>query len=171
LGVIGELAVSSGLYAAQQDDFPITVRKGFSVSSLIVSPDPILYTGLDHPDLVVLLSRDGTERFGDLSTLAENCIVVIDNDLHIGDTPARVIRMVPSAWEKELAKEAVSLAAVAFAFVVAGLIAPDLLNRAAEAGLSGPYREVNLRAIRAGAAHGEVEIRGRSFVAASGGQL
>jgi Pyruvate/2-oxoacid:ferredoxin oxidoreductase gamma subunit len=77
LGVIGELAVSSGLHVAQQDDFPITVRKGFSVSSLIVSPDPVLYTGRDHPDLVVLLSRDGTERFGDLA-LAENCFVVVD---------------------------------------------------------------------------------------------
>ncbi len=170
LGVIGELAVSSGLFAAQQDDFPITVRKGFSVSSLIVSPEPILYTGLDHPDLVVLLSKDGTERFGDLSALAENCRVVVDNDLCIGDTPARVIRMVPSAWEKELARESVSLAAVAFAFVVAGLFAPDLLSRAAEAGLSGPYREENLRAVRVGTAHGEVEIRGCSFVAASGGQ-
>jgi len=170
LGVIGELAVSSGLHAAQQDDFPITVRKGFSVSSLIVSPDPILYTGLDHPDLVVLLSKDGTERFGDLSALAENCSVVVDNDLPIGDTPARVIPMVPSAWEKELAREAVSLAAVAFAFVVAGLIAPDLLSRAAEAGLSGPYREENLRAIRLGAAQTEVELRGCTFVAASGGQ-
>lgn len=150
LGVIGDLTVASGLYAAQQDDFPITVRKGFSVSSLIVAPDPILYTGLDHPDLVVLLSSDGVERFGDLSTLAATTLVVIDDELPVGSTPASVRRIDLSAWEKELGKESASLAAVAYSFVVAGFLTADDLMVGAEATVTGPYREENLRAIRAG---------------------
>jgi hypothetical protein len=70
-------------------------------------------------------------------------------------------------WERGLARG--SPCRSAFAFVVAGLIAPDLLKRAAEAGLSGPYRAENLRAIRLGGPK-ETEIRGGSFVTASGGQ-
>lgn len=150
LGVIGELAVASGLHAAQQDDFPITVRKGFSVSSLIVAPDPILYTGLDHPDLVILLSGDGVERFGDLSTLPPTTLVVIDDDLPVGPTPARVMRVDLAAWEKELGKESASLAAVAYSFVAAGFLTADGLMVGTEATVAGPYREENLRAVRAG---------------------
>ena len=160
VGVIGDLAVASGLFAVQQDDFPITVRKGFSVSSLIVAPDPILYTGIDCPDLVVLLSSDGVERFGDLSTLANTSLVVIDDALEIGPTAAKVIRVDPSVWDKELTKEAVSLAIVAFSLVVAGFMAPEVLHLAAEATLVGSYRDENLRAIRAGSTRTETATRG-----------
>lgn len=170
VGIIGDLAVASGLFAVQQDDFPITVRKGFSVSSLIVAPDPILYTGVDGPDLVVLLSADGVERFGDLSTLAETSLVVLDADLRIGPTSAKVIRADRAVWEKELTKEAVSLALVAFALVVAGFIAPDVLNVAADATLADSYREENLRAIRAGATRAETTSRDSSCSVVRGGR-
>jgi len=166
LGVFGELAVASGLFAAQQDDFPITVRKGFSVSSLLIAPDPIVYTGLDHPDLVVLLSADGVARYADLSALSATSSVVVDEELTIGPTPARVLRVTPAGWDKELARETISLAAVAYAFVAAGFITSDLVAVIAEAGLSGPYRQENVRAIQIGAARAEVEVGGGPVVAA-----
>lgn len=152
LGVVGELAVASGLFAAQQDDFPITVRKGFSVSSLIVAPRPILYTGVDHPDLVVLISCDGAERIGDLTALPPNSLVVIDDELTIGPTPARVIRLPARSFGKDVTKETAALSFAAFALASANLIAPKDLLAAANVGLTGPYREENLLAIQAGLA-------------------
>jgi Pyruvate/2-oxoacid:ferredoxin oxidoreductase gamma subunit len=158
LGVIGELAVAAGLHAAQQDDFPITVRKGFSISSLIISPDPILYTGIDHPDLVVLLSKDGADRVGELADLRPQALVVADADLSIASTPARVLRIKRSAFEKGLAKETMAMSVLAFALVAARLIDGQMLLSAAQTGLSGSYRDENLRAIQLGVSLVEAEL-------------
>jgi Pyruvate/2-oxoacid:ferredoxin oxidoreductase gamma subunit len=57
--VLGAGAILSGLQATQKDDYPVTVRTGYSVAEVIVSPDPILYTGVDIPDIGLILSRDG----------------------------------------------------------------------------------------------------------------
>lgn len=168
LGNIGELAVAAGHHAAQQDDFPITVRKGFSVSSLIVSPEPILYTGLDHPRLMVLLSKEGLDRVGDLSGLPSEAVVVADRELGLGSTPAQVVRIDSSNWDKDVSRETHSMAAVAFSLVAAGLTSAETLVSAAESGLSGTYREVNLRAIRAGAQRAAGEF-GAVLAAAPGG--
>jgi Pyruvate/2-oxoacid:ferredoxin oxidoreductase gamma subunit len=40
--VLGEAAILSGLWAAQQDDYPVTVQTGHSISELIFSPREIL---------------------------------------------------------------------------------------------------------------------------------
>lgn len=168
VGIVGELAVAADLWAVQQDDFPITVRKGFSVSSLIVAPEPIRYTGLDQPDLVVLLSQDGVDRIGDLSNLASNAKVVVDQNLTIGDTPAQVLRVDLGVWGRELPREAIALAALSHAIITAGLVAPERLITLAESVLSGPYREENLRAIRAGLSQVNVHLSGDELVAAPG---
>ena len=55
----GEAAILSGLWAAQQDDYPVTVQTGHSISELIFSPRPILFTGVTRPDALVLATEDG----------------------------------------------------------------------------------------------------------------
>jgi 2-oxoglutarate ferredoxin oxidoreductase subunit beta len=57
--MIGEAAVLSGLWAAQQDDYPVTVQTGHSISELILSPREILFTGVARPDALVLISEEG----------------------------------------------------------------------------------------------------------------
>jgi len=152
VGIIGDIAVAGGLFAAQQDDFPITVRRGFSISNLIVSGEPILYTGLDSPDLVLILSSDGLNRFGPLSGLDASCLVVAAAELPIADAVAPVCAIDLKTLEKQAGKESVSLAALTYALVKAGFIVPALLQAAAGAVLSGAYRQSNLDAIAAGIA-------------------
>lgn len=57
--MLGEAALLSGLWAAQQDDYPVTVQTGHSISELIFSPEEILFTGVDRPDALVLVSEEG----------------------------------------------------------------------------------------------------------------
>jgi Pyruvate/2-oxoacid:ferredoxin oxidoreductase gamma subunit len=57
--MIGEAAILSGLWAAQQDDYPVTVQTGHSISELIFSPREILFTGVTRPDALILVSEDG----------------------------------------------------------------------------------------------------------------
>jgi len=57
-------AVLSGLWAAQRDDYPITVKTGHSVSELILSPEPIGDTGVEWTDALLVLSEDGRKKAG-----------------------------------------------------------------------------------------------------------
>ena len=60
--LVAQAAIRSGLYAAQADDYPITVRTGHSVSTLVLSPEPLDFAGVNVPDAVVILSEDGLAK-------------------------------------------------------------------------------------------------------------
>ena len=54
--------VLSGLWAAQRDDYPVTVMSGHSVSELILSPEEILYTGIERPDALIVVAEEGLQK-------------------------------------------------------------------------------------------------------------
>lgn len=149
-GVIGEIAVAGGLFAAQQDDFPITVRKGHSISNLIVSSEPILYAGLDHPDVLIILSDDGLKRLGRLDHLSPSCLILADDTLALPPTPATVRRIPAEKFSRGAGKAAAALAVLAHALALTGRLAPDDLLAAGRVALTGKYRDANLRAIEFG---------------------
>lgn len=60
--LLGAGALLSGLYATQKDDYPITVRTGHSAAEVILSPQPVIYTGVEIPDLVLILSPEGLKH-------------------------------------------------------------------------------------------------------------
>lgn len=62
--LVAQAAILSGLYAAQRDDYPITVKTGHSVSELILSPEPIDDTGVERTDALLVLSEDGRKKCG-----------------------------------------------------------------------------------------------------------
>lgn len=147
VGMIGEIAVAGGLHAAQQDDFPITVRRGFSISNLIVSNEPIRYTGMDSPDAVVILSSDGLARFGPLSRLKPSSLVVAPDDMPPANAASSVHTLDLKMLERRAGKESVALAALTYALIKADLISAVSLNTTAKALPDGPYRQSNLDAI------------------------
>jgi Pyruvate/2-oxoacid:ferredoxin oxidoreductase gamma subunit len=149
-GVIGELCVAGGLFVAQQDDFPITVRKGHSIANLIVSPEPILYAGLDEPDVVILLSGEGAARVGDLSAVPECCTILADEGLAIPAGRANVEFVAVRSIEKQVGKMSAALAVLTCGVLRVGGLDALELSRAADAIMAGPYREENLRAVRYG---------------------
>lgn len=48
-------ALLCGLWSSQRNDYPVTIKSGYSISEIIISPDEILYTGLNQPDILLLL--------------------------------------------------------------------------------------------------------------------
>jgi len=54
--------VLSGLWATQRDDYPVTVMTGHSVSELILSPEEILYTGIETPDALLVVAEEGLAK-------------------------------------------------------------------------------------------------------------
>jgi pyruvate/2-oxoacid:ferredoxin oxidoreductase beta subunit len=64
--LVARAAVASGLWAAQRDDYPVTVKSGHSLAELILSPRPIDDTGVPEPDALVVLSQDGRRKVAGL---------------------------------------------------------------------------------------------------------
>jgi Pyruvate/2-oxoacid:ferredoxin oxidoreductase gamma subunit len=148
-GVIGELAVAGGLFAAQQDDFPITVRKGHSVSNLVLSTQPIRYPAVDEPELLIILSEEGAARLRLNGADLSHALIVAEDGVASPDT-RKCLRFDLRAVEKSAGKNAAALAVLAYGLLAADLMEPQTLERAAETSLAGRYRDENLAAIRAG---------------------
>ncbi len=54
--------VHAGLHTTQKNDYDITVLRGPSISELILSPEPIGYSGIVRPSLVAALGPEGVAR-------------------------------------------------------------------------------------------------------------
>jgi pyruvate/2-oxoacid:ferredoxin oxidoreductase beta subunit len=90
--VLGEAAILSGLWAAQQDDYPVTVQTGHSISELIFSPNPIYFTGVMRPDALVLVTEEGRKASARyLKALTPESWLFTTPEFANLDTPARKV--------------------------------------------------------------------------------
>lgn len=67
--LLATAAMRAGLYVSQKNDNPVTQGTGFSVSEVILSPEPILFTGIEVPDAVLVVSADGARELAANGTL------------------------------------------------------------------------------------------------------
>jgi Pyruvate/2-oxoacid:ferredoxin oxidoreductase gamma subunit len=150
--LVGEAALLSGLWAAQRDDYPITVKAGHSVAELVLSPDEIDYTGIDRPDAVVLLSRDGQAK-------VKRQLAAMDGDGHVFAVPevadvqtrAQVHLIEPAKAPLKLGAGRLSLFCVVRALKLLGVLPMEALEAAAMLRRSERTEET-LETIRVGAA-------------------
>ncbi len=91
-GIFARAAIAAGLHVTKKESYPVTVGVGFSTSELILSPDPILYTGIPAPDVVIITSQDGLERSGVTIGRMKRGLVLIDESLDAPETAARVVQ-------------------------------------------------------------------------------
>lgn len=59
--LLARSALDSGVYAVRKGTYPITVGSGFSIGEILLSPSPILFAGIEVPDVLIIVSRDGME--------------------------------------------------------------------------------------------------------------
>jgi pyruvate/2-oxoacid:ferredoxin oxidoreductase beta subunit len=55
-------AVLSGLWATQRDDYPVTVKTGFSLAEISLSPNEFMSSGNTNPDIMIVLSLEGFKK-------------------------------------------------------------------------------------------------------------
>jgi len=60
--MLAQAGMLAGLYASMKGEYPITVGTGFSVAEVILSKNPINYTGLENPDVVIAVTDDGWNK-------------------------------------------------------------------------------------------------------------
>ena len=110
---MGRAAIRAGLFAAQRDDYPITVKSGHSLSVLVLSPEPIEYTGVTTPDVLAVLSDDGLRKAGTLLERMESDGTVYAN-AELGElaTAAAVVDLDPEQAGLRLSRTDLAAAAV-----------------------------------------------------------
>lgn len=81
-----------GLHATKKGSYPVTVGVGFSAANLILSPEPIHYTGAPHPDVIILTSDEGL-KFAKkyVSGADESTLILADDSLELPETKARTM--------------------------------------------------------------------------------
>ena len=90
-----EAAVAAGLDCTQKNDHPVTMRSGFSLSEVILSPFEISFTGIEHPDAIIITSPEGlgeVRRRELLSHLAPGGFVITDASLAVDGAQSLPLR-------------------------------------------------------------------------------
>jgi 2-oxoglutarate ferredoxin oxidoreductase subunit beta len=92
--ILGIAGISAGLHATQKNDYPITVLRGHSISELVLSANPIGYTGIDRPEVVVALAGEAVARRRHmLARLTENSLVLRANEVDLPPSAAQVVSL------------------------------------------------------------------------------
>jgi 2-oxoglutarate/2-oxoacid ferredoxin oxidoreductase subunit beta len=92
------LLASAGMRAGlhtQKNDNPVTQGTGFSVSELILSPEEVLFTGIEKPDALLIVSEDGArelERNRIFADAGEATLVLCDDQIALPELSCRVLR-------------------------------------------------------------------------------
>jgi pyruvate/2-oxoacid:ferredoxin oxidoreductase beta subunit len=89
--LLAHAAISAGMHATQKNDYDITVLRGQSVSEVIIAPEPVAFTGVEKPDIIVAVSQEGVNRHRNLflKTNSQTRIITAKG-LEIPATSARV---------------------------------------------------------------------------------
>ena len=85
-------AILSGLWATQQNDYPVTVKSGHSVADVILSPEPVLHMGIPNPDVMIVLFPEGLNKErGRISQLSQDATLYMAAGLDPVETAAHVV--------------------------------------------------------------------------------
>ncbi len=149
-------AVRAGLHATQKDDYPITVRTGHSVAEVIVSPRAIRFTGIEAPDVAILIAPEGVKRARSLlSAMDGTGVVLADEGLELPELRAPVLRLPCREAAREIGAENVALWALARAAARVGAPSAAAIEDVVHRHTPEAYRAKALRAVRLGFAVGE----------------
>ena len=157
--LVGEAALLSGLWAAQRDDYPITVMTGHSIAELVLSPREIEYTGITAPDAMILLSQDGVAKVGrQLAAMKPDDRVFAVPEVAGVETSARVSIIDPAHAPAALRPGQVALYCIALASRELGLVPPGALDAAATRRASAHAAENAATILAAGATASEPAV-------------
>jgi 2-oxoglutarate ferredoxin oxidoreductase subunit beta len=146
-------AALSGLYATQRDDYPVTVMAGHSVSEIILSPEPVLYTGIPKPDHLLILAEEGLRQVrGRLAGLDEKTTVHAVPSLLPIPTSARVVPL-DVEGRRGVARKTLAVAGVARFLQSTGLLPLDALREAIQLSQSAEIAREHLAAVEAVVGH------------------
>ncbi|HEY79828.1 MAG TPA: hypothetical protein G4O05_01950 [Caldilineae bacterium] len=149
--LVGYAGVMSGLWAAQRDDYPTTVKSGHSISEIILSPEEVRYTGVAKPDALALISEDGLKKSGrHLARMTEEDVLFTIPKFAGVETRARKVILDPKKAGVRITRTNLALLLTAAALRELDLFPIEALKAAAER-FQARFADQNLPIIEASA--------------------
>jgi 2-oxoglutarate ferredoxin oxidoreductase subunit gamma len=143
-------ALYDGKHAVQTQVYGPEARGGASMSMVIIDDEPILYPEVRVPDVYVIMSQEGYERYG--AKAPEKAVMLIDSDMVEG-RPACTFHEVPATTEARntLGKVIVANIIMLGALVAAtGIVSDAAIEKAVLDSVPKGTEKLNLNALRKG---------------------
>jgi 2-oxoglutarate ferredoxin oxidoreductase subunit gamma len=143
-------ALYDGKHAVQTQVYGPEARGGASMSAVIIDDEPILYPEVTVPDIYVIMSQEGFERYG--AKAPKEAVMVIDSDM-VDGRPACTFRDVPATSEARntLGKVIVANIVMLGAVVAAtGIVSDAAIEKAVLDSVPKGTEKLNLAALRKG---------------------
>ncbi len=87
-------AMLSGLWATQKNEYDITVMRGPSVTEVVLSLEPIEYTGMECPEMIAALASEGVAIRRDwFPRLSSEHRILRDSSVAVPETRAQVLEV------------------------------------------------------------------------------
>ncbi len=111
--LLASAATLSGLWTSRRADFPITIQTGFSVAEIVISPEPVLYSGIIKPDVAALIAPEGKAKIARLTkTMEQSDTIYFADGLGDVDSKAKQIPLeFPDSANREIRKNISALTA------------------------------------------------------------
>jgi 2-oxoglutarate/2-oxoacid ferredoxin oxidoreductase subunit beta len=150
-GIFCQGALLSGLYATLRSDYPVTVKSGHSTAEVIVSNEPVGFSGIRRPDRALVLFKEGLAvSRARIQAMASSGRLYLASDLPPVETGAGKIILNFGKGGLSVKKETRALAALAFMLQQESIYPLEALREAAQ--VSPAFADQNLAAIEAGLA-------------------
>ena len=125
--LLANAGILAGLESTMKGEYPITIGTGFSVAEVILSRNQINYTGLEKPDIAIILTEDGLIKIKD--KLDADSEILADSSLQLeGFTNVTYMD-----FTKIGRKKGAVLSAITYWMIESGLMPIEALVKAASA--------------------------------------
>jgi 2-oxoglutarate ferredoxin oxidoreductase subunit beta len=124
--LLAQAGIVSGLSASMKGEYPITVGTGFSVAEVILSKKEINYTGLEKPDVFIIVSDNGLVKVQ--NRIDENSHLYMDSGVSVPEH----LNAHRFAFNKLVGKKGAALCAISYWIEESGLLELDALRAVAK---------------------------------------
>ncbi len=121
---LAQAGILAGLHSTMKGEYPITVGTGFSIAEVILSKEPINYTGLEKADVALIITNDGYKKVKDI--LSDKTHVLIDEKVEIETNFTK------KGFTNAGGKKGAALSALAYWLHESGVFSPDALLKVVE---------------------------------------
>jgi len=149
--ILGRAAALYGnKYAVQTQVYGPEARGGASMSAVVIDDEPILYPKVTSPDIYVIMSQQGFEKYG--TDAPEDAVMLIDSEL-VFSRPQCPCTEIPATTEakENLGRVIVANIIMLGALVTAtGVVSEDAIERAVLDSVPKGTEDLNLKALHRG---------------------
>lgn len=120
------------------------------MSAVVIDDEPILFPKVTHPDIFVIMSQQGFEKYG--VAAGEDAVMLIDTDLVHSRPQCRYIEIPATSEAKNTLGRVIVANIVMLGALVktTGIVSPDAMEKAVLDSVPKGTEELNLKALKRG---------------------